>query len=82
MCDICAYVCVHHVLYIYLFHFYFYFVQISEQVDDVSVTCEEDLFIECEKTNVELQWNFQVDTEVRLKCLTYLLLTAAYLSTR
>ncbi|KAK0154506.1 Helicase with zinc finger domain 2 [Merluccius polli] len=36
---------------------------ISEQVDDVSVTCEEELLVEFEKTNVKFQWNFQVDTE-------------------
>ncbi|KAJ3602827.1 hypothetical protein NHX12_030573 [Muraenolepis orangiensis] len=36
---------------------------ISEQVDDVSVTCQEELLIECQETNVKFQWNFQVDTE-------------------
>ncbi|XP_028431025.1 helicase with zinc finger domain 2 isoform X1 [Perca flavescens] len=39
---------------------------ISEQVDDVSVSCDEDLTVECEQTNATLQWNFQVETERQL----------------
>ena len=37
----------------------------SEQVDDVSISCDEDLTVECEQVNATLQWNFQVETEVR-----------------
>ncbi|CAL8341052.1 unnamed protein product [Lota lota] len=40
---------------------------LSEHLEDVSVTCEEDLFVECNKTNVKFQWHFQVDTERRLE---------------
>lgn len=37
----------------------------SEEVDDVSISCAEDLTVECEQINATLQWNFQVETEVR-----------------
>lgn len=37
----------------------------SEQVDDVSISCDEDLTVECQHINTALQWNFQVETEVR-----------------
>ncbi|XP_071386282.1 3'-5' exoribonuclease HELZ2-like [Centroberyx affinis] len=35
----------------------------SQHVDDVSVTCDEELFVECEQTNAKRQWNFHVNTE-------------------
>uniref|UniRef100_UPI003AB08215 3'-5' exoribonuclease HELZ2-like n=1 Tax=Centroberyx gerrardi TaxID=166262 RepID=UPI003AB08215 len=35
----------------------------SEQVDDVSVACDEELFVECEQTDAKRQWNFHVNTE-------------------
>lgn len=37
----------------------------SEQVDDVNISCEEDLTVECEEVTETLEWNFQVETEVR-----------------
>ncbi|XP_054472216.1 helicase with zinc finger domain 2-like isoform X2 [Anoplopoma fimbria] len=39
---------------------------ISEQVDDVSISCDEKLTVECEQINATLQWNFQVETERQL----------------
>ncbi|XP_037620548.1 helicase with zinc finger domain 2-like [Sebastes umbrosus] len=39
---------------------------ISEQVDDVSISCDEDLTVECQQVNATLQWNFQVETERQL----------------
>ncbi|XP_042354477.1 helicase with zinc finger domain 2-like [Plectropomus leopardus] len=39
---------------------------ISEQVDDVSISCDEDLTVECEQGNTTLKWNFQVETERQL----------------
>ncbi|KAM4625518.1 3'-5' exoribonuclease HELZ2-like [Polymixia lowei] len=39
---------------------------ISEQVDDVSVTCDEELFVECGQTDARLQWNLHVNTERQL----------------
>ncbi|XP_056129591.1 helicase with zinc finger domain 2 isoform X2 [Lampris incognitus] len=36
---------------------------ISEEVDDVSVTCDEELSVDCKETNARLQWHFQVNTE-------------------
>ncbi|XP_035517753.1 helicase with zinc finger domain 2-like [Morone saxatilis] len=39
---------------------------ISEQVDDVSISCDEELTLECEKINSTLQWNFHVETERQL----------------
>ncbi|XP_044069058.1 helicase with zinc finger domain 2-like isoform X3 [Siniperca chuatsi] len=39
---------------------------ISEQTDDVSISCDEDLTVECEQINTTLQWNFQVETERQL----------------
>ncbi|XP_042261546.1 helicase with zinc finger domain 2 isoform X1 [Thunnus maccoyii] len=38
----------------------------SEQVDDVSISCDKDLTVECEQINATLQWNFQVETERQL----------------
>ncbi|KAM6927872.1 LOW QUALITY PROTEIN: 3'-5' exoribonuclease HELZ2-like [Xenentodon cancila] len=38
----------------------------SEQVDDVSVSCHEDLTLECDKVNATLAWNFHVETERHL----------------
>nr|XP_046195439.1 helicase with zinc finger domain 2-like [Oncorhynchus gorbuscha] len=35
----------------------------SEQVDDVTVTFEEDLCVECVETEAEFQWEFQIKTE-------------------
>uniref|UniRef100_A0A8C7VLE9 C3H1-type domain-containing protein n=1 Tax=Oncorhynchus mykiss TaxID=8022 RepID=A0A8C7VLE9_ONCMY len=35
----------------------------SEQVDDVTVTFEEDLCVECVETDAEFQWKFQIKTE-------------------
>ena len=42
------------------------FKQMSEQVDDVHVSCEEDLTVECDQTFEILTWSFEVETEVRL----------------
>ncbi|CAK6966077.1 helicase with zinc finger domain 2-like [Scomber scombrus] len=38
----------------------------SVQVDDVSISCDKDLTLECEHINATLQWNFQVETERQL----------------
>ena len=38
----------------------------SEQIEDVNISCDEDLTVECQQVNAALQWNFQVETEVRL----------------
>lgn len=38
----------------------------SEQVDDVSISCDEDLTLNCELVHTALQWHFQVDTEKQL----------------
>ncbi|KAJ8259051.1 hypothetical protein COCON_G00180630 [Conger conger] len=35
----------------------------SEQVDDVAITHDEDLSVECEATDRELKWIFQIKTE-------------------
>ncbi|XP_034143471.1 helicase with zinc finger domain 2 isoform X2 [Esox lucius] len=35
----------------------------SEQVDDVSVICDEDLCVECLETGAEFKWKFQIKTE-------------------
>ncbi|XP_041836471.1 helicase with zinc finger domain 2-like isoform X2 [Melanotaenia boesemani] len=37
-----------------------------EQVDDVTVSCDEDLIVECEEVGAALKWNFQVETERQL----------------
>lgn len=37
----------------------------SEQVDDVTISCDKYLTLECEHINETLQWIFQVETEVR-----------------
>ncbi|XP_029538454.1 3'-5' exoribonuclease HELZ2-like [Oncorhynchus nerka] len=36
---------------------------ISEQVDDVRVTFDGDLCVECVETDAEFKWNFQIKTE-------------------
>ncbi|XP_053171369.1 helicase with zinc finger domain 2-like [Scomber japonicus] len=38
----------------------------SEQVDDVTISCDKDLTLECEHINETLQWIFQVETERQL----------------
>ncbi|XP_030195702.1 helicase with zinc finger domain 2 isoform X2 [Gadus morhua] len=40
---------------------------ISEYLEDVSITCEEDLSVENETTDFKFQWHFGVDTERRLQ---------------
>lgn len=39
--------------------------QISEHVDDVSISCDEDLTVDCKEINATVKWNFQIETEVR-----------------
>ncbi|XP_022600678.1 helicase with zinc finger domain 2 isoform X1 [Seriola dumerili] len=39
---------------------------ISEQVDDVSISCDEDLTVECEQISATLKWTFHVETERQL----------------
>ncbi|XP_017277217.1 helicase with zinc finger domain 2 [Kryptolebias marmoratus] len=39
---------------------------LSEQVDDVTVSCDKDLTVECEEINETLTWNFRVETERQL----------------
>ncbi|KAK2821021.1 hypothetical protein Q5P01_023980 [Channa striata] len=39
---------------------------ISEQVDDVSISCDEDLTMECEQISATLKWTFHVETEREL----------------
>ncbi|KAM7006817.1 3'-5' exoribonuclease HELZ2-like [Tautogolabrus adspersus] len=39
---------------------------ISEQVDDVSISCDEDLRVQREQADEALQWHFQVETERQL----------------
>lgn len=36
---------------------------ISEHIDDVSISCDEDFTLNCELVHKKLQWNFQVETE-------------------
>lgn len=36
----------------------------SEHVNDVSISCDEELAVVCEQTGVTLKWNFTVETEV------------------
>ncbi|XP_074529198.1 3'-5' exoribonuclease HELZ2-like [Halichoeres trimaculatus] len=38
----------------------------SEHVDDVSVSCDGDVSVQCEQSDVTLQWHFQVETERQL----------------
>ncbi|KAI3370504.1 hypothetical protein L3Q82_025264 [Scortum barcoo] len=38
----------------------------SEQIDDVSISCDQDLTVECEQIDATLKWNFQVETERQL----------------
>ncbi|KAJ0044086.1 hypothetical protein NL108_005995, partial [Boleophthalmus pectinirostris] len=35
----------------------------SEQVDDVTISCDEDLTLTCDLVHTKLQWKFQVETE-------------------
>ncbi|KAM9364493.1 3'-5' exoribonuclease HELZ2-like [Pholidichthys leucotaenia] len=39
---------------------------ISEHVDDVSISCDEELTVDCEEASTVLKWNFQVETEREL----------------
>ncbi|XP_034389718.1 helicase with zinc finger domain 2-like isoform X2 [Cyclopterus lumpus] len=39
---------------------------LAEQVDDVSISCDDKLTVDCEQINATLQWNFQVETERQL----------------
>lgn len=39
--------------------------QFSDQIEDVSISCKEDLTVETKQVNTKLQWNFRVQTEVR-----------------
>ncbi|KAM3620780.1 uncharacterized protein V6R79_001830 [Siganus canaliculatus] len=39
---------------------------ISEQVDDVSISCDQDLTVNCENVDTTLCWKFQVETERQL----------------
>ncbi|XP_040889071.1 helicase with zinc finger domain 2-like isoform X2 [Toxotes jaculatrix] len=39
---------------------------VSEQVDDVSISCDGDLTVKCEQTEATVKWNFQIETERRL----------------
>ncbi|XP_023182858.1 helicase with zinc finger domain 2 [Xiphophorus maculatus] len=39
---------------------------LSEQVDDVSVSCDEDLTVETENVSAALRWTFRVETERQL----------------
>ncbi|XP_067359876.1 3'-5' exoribonuclease HELZ2-like isoform X1 [Channa argus] len=39
---------------------------ISEQVDDVSISCDGELTLECEQINTKLKWNFHIETERQL----------------
>ena len=36
----------------------------AEHVDDVDVTHDEDLYLECLQVGTEMQWSFQIKTEV------------------
>ncbi|XP_072308707.1 3'-5' exoribonuclease HELZ2-like [Eucyclogobius newberryi] len=38
----------------------------SENVDDVSISCDEDLTLNCGLVHTKLQWNFRVETEREL----------------
>lgn len=40
--------------------------QFSDQIEDVSISCQEDLTVETKQVNTKLQWNFRVQTEVSL----------------
>lgn len=40
--------------------------QMSEHVDDVSISCDEDSTVECQEINATLKWNFEIETEVGL----------------
>ncbi|XP_066558927.1 3'-5' exoribonuclease HELZ2 isoform X2 [Amia ocellicauda] len=44
----------------------------SEQVDGVSVTCDEDLILESEQEESELKWHFQIKSERPLVCVALL----------
>lgn len=40
--------------------------QFSDQIEDVSISCQEDLTVETKEVNTKLKWDFRVQTEVRL----------------
>uniref|UniRef100_A0A3B3ZZZ7 C3H1-type domain-containing protein n=1 Tax=Periophthalmus magnuspinnatus TaxID=409849 RepID=A0A3B3ZZZ7_9GOBI len=42
----------------------------SEHVDDVTISCDEDLTLNCDLDHTTLQWKFQVETEVQCVALT------------
>lgn len=67
---------VNSVYYLLLFHSAFVFTlsnveQMSENVDDVSISCDEDLTVECEQTGTWLTWTFRVETEVSFQILIF-----------
>lgn len=39
--------------------------QFSDQIEDVTISCQEDLTVETRQVNTELKWDFRVQTEVR-----------------
>ncbi|KAM8913215.1 3'-5' exoribonuclease HELZ2 isoform 2-T5 [Spinachia spinachia] len=39
---------------------------VSEEVDYVSISCDKELTVNCEKINATFQWNFKVETERQL----------------
>ncbi|XP_023125815.2 helicase with zinc finger domain 2 [Amphiprion ocellaris] len=39
----------------------------SEHVDDVRISCDEDLIVESENFNTVLKWNFEIETERQLE---------------
>lgn len=39
--------------------------QLSQQVDDVRISCDENLTVKSEQIDATMQWNFRVETEVR-----------------
>lgn len=39
--------------------------QFSDQIEDVIISCQEDLTVETKQVNTKLQWDFRVQTEVR-----------------
>lgn len=41
-----------------------YILQLSEQVDDVSVTHDQNLSLDCLQTDGEITWRFKITTEV------------------
>lgn len=39
--------------------------QLSQQVDDVRISCDQNLTVKSEQIDATMQWNFRVETEVR-----------------